>query len=219
MMTIDWDSAAESFDREPDHGLLDPVVRDAWACRMAGWLPRARADVLDLGCGTGSLALLAAGQGHRVTAVDSSPRMVARARAKLADTGTEVFVGDAARPPVGGQLFDVVMARHVVWLLPDPVAALRHWVGLLRPGGRLLLIEGVWNGVGIPSERLTALLGTFTERVHHEPLSAAPELWGKEVHDERYALVAHGEGGREVVNGETVEASVSTSAPGSCEAP
>ncbi|WSM01125.1 class I SAM-dependent methyltransferase [Streptomyces sp. NBC_01718] len=69
MTTIDWDSAADSFDEEPDHGLLDPVVRHAWAQRLESWLPGERSDVLDLGCGTGSLALLVTGQGHRVTAV------------------------------------------------------------------------------------------------------------------------------------------------------
>ncbi|MER5633982.1 trifunctional class I SAM-dependent methyltransferase/NUDIX hydrolase/VOC family protein [Streptomyces nitrosporeus] len=190
MTTTDWDDAAGSFDDEPDHGLLDPVVRDAWARRMETWLPSSRSEVLDLGCGTGSLALLAAGQGHRVTAVDRSGRMAERARAKLAGTGAEVLVGDAARPPVGGQRFDVVLARHVVWLLPDPAAALGHWFSLLRPGGRLVLVEGVWGGTGLSAARLTALLTPFTERIHHEPLSGDSRLWGKEVDDERYALVA-----------------------------
>ncbi|OKJ71781.1 SAM-dependent methyltransferase [Streptomyces sp. CB02460] len=190
MMTNDWDSLAATFDQEADHGLLDPVVRDAWARRLESWLPAGPADVLDLGCGTGSLALLAAGQGHRLTGVDSSPRMVERARAKLAGTGAEVLVGDAARPPVGDRGFDVVLARHVVWLLADPAAVLRHWAGLLRPGGRLVLVEGVWNGTGIPAERLTALLAPLTERVHHERLSGDRDLWGKDVDDERYALVA-----------------------------
>lgn len=193
MTTIDWDAAADSFDEEPDHGLLDPVVRSAWARRMEAWLPAARSAVLDLGCGTGSLSLLVAGQGHRVTAVDRSPRMVEQARAKLAGTGTEVLVGDAGHPPVGRQRFDVILARHMVWLLPDPEAALRHWFSLLRPGGRLILIEGVWNGTGLSAARLTALLAEHTERVHHEPLSGDPLLWGKEVDDERYALVARAE--------------------------
>lgn len=101
MTAIDWDDAADSFDEEPDHGLLDPSVRKAWAAKLAGWLPAEPSRVLDLGCGTGSLALLATEQGHRVTAVDLSPRMVGLARAKLSGTDTEVLVGDAARPPWG----------------------------------------------------------------------------------------------------------------------
>ncbi|MEV8020966.1 methyltransferase domain-containing protein [Streptomyces sp. NPDC086554] len=153
-MTIDWDAEAATFDDEPDHGLRDVVVREAWAGRLRDWLPETAGDVLDLGCGTGSLSLIAAESGHRVTAVDLSPRMTERAREKLAGHGAEVLLGDAASPPVGGRRFDVVLARHVLWMLPDPEATLRHWCSLLRPGGRLILIEGVWGTTspsGIPA--------------------------------------------------------------------
>ncbi|MEV7866996.1 methyltransferase domain-containing protein [Streptomyces sp. NPDC088124] len=190
MTTTDWDATADTFDQEPDHGLLDPAVRAAWAARMAGWLPATPSRVLDLGCGTGSLALLAAERGHRVTAVDLSPRMTALARAKLAGTDAEVLIGDAARPPVGERRFDVVLARHVLWLLPDPEETLRHWTALLRPGGRLVLVEGVWSGTGLPASRLTTALAPLTERVQYDRLSADPALWGRPVDDERYALIA-----------------------------
>lgn len=120
-----WDAEADRFDDEPDHGLRDPQVRDAWAIRLRSWLPAAPSDVLDLGCGTGSLALLAARDGHRVTAVDLSERMIARARVKLAGTGAQAVVGEATRPPVGPRRFDVVLVRHVLWTLPDPAAVLR----------------------------------------------------------------------------------------------
>lgn len=190
MTTIDWGRAADSFDQEPDHGLLDPAVRGAWAERLKRWLPRQPSDVLDLGCGTGSLALLAVEQGHRVTGVDLSPEMVARARAKLAGTGADIREGSADRPPVGDRRFDVVLARHVVWLLPDPEAALRHWASLLRPGGRLVLVEGVWGGTGLPAARLTAALRPLADRVDHERLSGDQALWGGPVDDERYVLVA-----------------------------
>ncbi|HWU10115.1 MAG TPA: NUDIX domain-containing protein, partial [Streptomyces sp.] len=60
-------------------------------------------------------------------------------------------------------------------------------------GGRLVLVEGVWNGTGLSAAHLTALLAEHTERVHHEPLSGDSRLWGKEVTDERYALVARAE--------------------------
>src|SRR5437899_3317818 len=115
-----WDAAAEAFDDEPDHGLRDPAVRAAWAARLRGWLPGGPADLIDLGCGTGSLALLAAEQGHHVTAVDRSGRMARLAAAKLAGTTARVLVGDAAEPPVGDARFDVVLVRHVLWTLPDP---------------------------------------------------------------------------------------------------
>ncbi|MFD6288118.1 class I SAM-dependent methyltransferase [Streptomyces sp. NPDC060205] len=190
---IDWDVAADTFDDEPDHGLRDPAVREAWAARLRGWLPRGPSDVLDLGCGTGSLSLLASEARHRVTGVDLSPRMVALARAKLAGRDAAFLAGDAAAPPVGEQRFDAVLVRHVLWTLPEPGRVLRHWRGLLRPGGRLVLVEGVWgtvSPVGIPADRLTALLAPLAEDVRVERLSDDPRLWGREVGDERYAVIA-----------------------------
>ncbi|WP_409472989.1 class I SAM-dependent methyltransferase [Streptomyces sp. HC307] len=188
----DWDASAATFDDEPDHGLRDPDVRDAWATRLRSWLPGSACDVLDLGCGTGSLSLLAAEQGHRVTGVDLSPAMVDRARAKLAGRDAAFLVGDAAAPPVGAQRFDVVLVRHVLWTLSDPGRVLRHWRGLVRPGGRLVLVEGVWGSispVGIPAERLRVLLAPLGGRVRVEPLSEDAGLWGRRVDDERYAVV------------------------------
>lgn len=190
---VDWDVESVTFDEEPDHGLRDPVVREAWAARLSTWLPEQASDVLDLGCGTGSLSLLASGWGHHVTGVDLSPGMVDLARAKLAGRDAVFLVGDAATPPVGEQLFDVLLCRHVLWTLPDPGRVLRHWCGLLRPGGRLVLVEGVWgtvSPVGISADRLTALLEPLAADVRVERLSDDSRLWGREVEDERYAVVA-----------------------------
>ncbi|GGW48924.1 SAM-dependent methyltransferase [Streptomyces lucensis JCM 4490] len=190
---VDWDAAAAAFDDEPDHGLRAPGVRAAWAARLRSWLPGHPADVLDLGCGTGSMSLLAAEQGHRVTGVDSSPAMAGRARAKLAGRDAVVLRGDAASPPVGERRYDVVLVRHVLWTLPGPAAVLRHWRTLLRPGGRFVLVEGVWGAVapvGIPADRLVALLEPVTRHARVERLSDDPALWGKAVDDERYAVLA-----------------------------
>ncbi|MEU1320020.1 class I SAM-dependent methyltransferase [Streptomyces tibetensis] len=206
MTNVDWDAEAASFDEEPDHGLRDPVVRRAWEGRLRDWLPGRAGDVLDLGCGTGSLSLLASEQGHRVTGVDRSPAMVTLAREKLAGRDAVFLVGDAAAPPVGEQRFDAVLVRHVLWALPDPARALGHWRGLLRPGGRLVLVEGVWGSiepVGIPVGRLTGLLAPIAGQVRVQRLSDDPLLWGGPVTDERYAVVAvtgdSGQEGREAV--------------------
>ncbi|MEU9184479.1 class I SAM-dependent methyltransferase [Streptomyces sp. NPDC048484] len=190
---VDWDTESATFDDEPDHGLRDPAVREAWAARLRGWLPRDPVDVLDLGCGTGSLSLLASEARHRVTGVDLSPRMVELARAKLAGRDAAFLVGDAVAPPVGEQRFDVVLVRHVLWTLSDPGRVLRHWRGLLRPGGRFVLVEGVWGTVspaGLPADRLTGLLTPLAQDVRVERLSDDPVLWGREVEDERYAVIA-----------------------------
>jgi ubiquinone/menaquinone biosynthesis C-methylase UbiE len=190
---VDWDEQAAVFDDEPDHGLRDPQVRAAWDERLRGWLPEHPSEILDLGCGTGSLSLLAARQGHRVTGVDPSPDMLERARAKLAGHDAVFLTGDAASPPVGEQRFDAVLVRHVLWALPDPARALRRWRELLRPSGRLVLVEGVWGTVtpvGIPTDRLLTLLTPLMGHTRVERLSEDMRLWGKHVTDERYAVVA-----------------------------
>lgn len=145
-----WDAAAPAFDDEPDHGLRQGNTREAWSGCLVSWLPTGPADVLDVGCGTGSLSLLLAEAGHRVTGVDLAPRMAEQARAKLvaADLEGRFLVGDAAAPPTGDDTFDVVLSRHLVWTLPDPLVALRNWVARLRPGGTLVLIEGRWREAG-----------------------------------------------------------------------
>ena len=64
---------------------------------------------MDLGCGTGSLAVLLAEAGHRVRGVDSSPAMVelARRKARAAEVDVELAVADAAAPPYGPSSCDV----------------------------------------------------------------------------------------------------------------
>ncbi|MGW2376081.1 class I SAM-dependent methyltransferase [Kitasatospora sp. NPDC001683] len=205
-----WDAAASRFDDEPDHGLRAAVTREAWARRVRGWLPAGPVDVLDVGCGTGSLAELVAAGGHRVTGVDLAPRMVARARAKLAAAAVagRFLVGDAGAPPVREGGFDVLLCRHVIWTLPDPQRALRAWVRLLRPGGRLVLVEGRWREAGEPAvpyvagaerlpwaggvgaEELAAAVRPLVAELRIEPLSGDAALWGGPVNDERYAVVA-----------------------------
>ncbi|WP_374986374.1 class I SAM-dependent methyltransferase [Streptomyces fradiae] len=209
-ITAYWDAAAQDFDDEPDHGLRAADTRAAWAGRLTAWLPPAPADVLDVGCGTGSLSGLAAETGHRVTGVDLAPRMVERARAKLAEAGLpgRFLVGDAAAPPTGRERFDVLLARHLLWTLPDPQAALEAWVSRIRPGGLLVLVEGRWREAGrsatpyvaggdalpwhggVTADDLTAAVRPLVGDLRVEPLSAEAALWGGPVTDERYALIA-----------------------------
>ena len=147
-----WEDQAERYDDDVDHGLRDTSAREAWRVRLSDWLPSEPATVLDLGCGTGSLARLALEAGHRVLGVDLAPSMVALAEQKCAEQvaggRARFLVGDAAEPPVGAETFDVLLARHLLWTLPDPHAVLARWVGLVRPGGRLVLVEGRWWSAG-----------------------------------------------------------------------
>ncbi|MDO9455949.1 class I SAM-dependent methyltransferase [Nocardioides sp.] len=188
----DWDAEAATFDDEPDHGLADPATREAWRQLLAAHLPMPPSDVVDLGCGTGTLSVLLADAGHHVRGLDLSPAMVERARDKATDAGHDVAftVGDAAEPPYDAASADVVLCRHVLWALPEPAAVLRRWVDLLRPGGRLVLVEGRWHtGAGLAAADLEALVVGLAADVRVLPLE--DELyWGGPITDERYLLVA-----------------------------
>ncbi len=188
----EWDAQAAAFDQEPDHGLLDPVTRAAWWTVLATLLPAPPAPIADLGCGTGTVAVLLAEHGHEVTGVDLSPNMIDRARtkARAARQTVRFEVGDAAHPPLDAGTYDVVFARHVVWALADPTAALQRWAALLAPGGRFVLVEGRWGtGAGLSAHALRELVAPLMTRVDVLPLTD-PTLWGKETGDERYALLA-----------------------------
>ncbi|MET9804246.1 class I SAM-dependent methyltransferase [Streptomyces sp. NPDC006368] len=210
LITAYWDAAAAAFDDEPDHGLRADHTRAAWARLLRSWMPAHPVDVLDIGCGTGSMSSLLAEAGHRVTGIDLAPRMVEQACAKFSSAGLEgrFLVGDAMMPPTGEQRFGAVLSRHLVWTLPDPEAALREWVSRLSPGGRLVLVEGrwreagqsgepyvtgaeslPWNG-GISASDLAAAVRSLVSGLRVEPLSDNPDLWGGPVDDERYVLIA-----------------------------
>ena len=185
-----WDAEAATFDEEPDHGLRDPDTRVAWAALLTGHLPAPPADVLDLGCGTGTLTVLLAQAGHHVDGIDLSPAMVAAARTKIAAAGVTATVeeGDAADPPGPAAAYDVILSRHVLWALPEPRAALTRWARLLRPGGRLVLVEGRWwTGGGLTADETRRLVQDHLVDVVVEPLTD-PQLWGGPVTDERYLL-------------------------------
>ena len=185
-----WDAEAATFDDEPDHGLADPRARAAWLDLLTSHLPTAPARVADLGSGTGTLSVLLAEAGYAVDGVDFSPAMVARAVAKAADRNDVTFsVADAAAPPLRPGAYDVVLCRHVLWALPDPHAALTRWIALLRPLGRLLLVEGSWHtGAGLTGAQTMDLVREAGRDAELYRLTD-PVYWGREIDDERYLVV------------------------------
>ncbi len=187
-----WDAEAATFDDEPDHGLADPVTRAAWRDLLLEHLPPAPARVADLGCGTGTLAVLLAESGYVVSGLDLAPEMIARAEAKGAGLSASFTVGDAADPDLPAGSYDVVLSRHVLWALPDPAAGLARWIDLLAPGGRLLLVEGRWfTGGGLAAADVEAMVAAAGREavVRHLPESV---YWGKQITDERYLVVSRG---------------------------
>jgi ubiquinone/menaquinone biosynthesis C-methylase UbiE len=147
-----WDAGARQYDAAPRHGIRHDDEWVAWRRLMAAILgdpshadvPRRR--VLDVGTGTGVLAMLAAELGHDVTGIDLSAAMLAEARQKAAagGLGVEWRVGDAEDLPDDMAGFDVVVSRHLLWTLPHPDRALHSWRSAATPGGLIAVIDGVY---------------------------------------------------------------------------
>ena len=193
MVRAFWDQEAAMFDDEPDHGLRDATVRQAWSKLLAAWLPPAPATVLDIGCGTGSLSLVMAALGYAVTGIDLSPAMIVQAQNKAQAAGMSIpfQVMDAGHPQLDDQRFNAVLCRHLLWTLPKPAQVLQRWSALLTPGGRFVLIEGFWHtGTGLHVEQVLAALPAAMSNLEVHSLRDQPELWGQVISDERYAVTA-----------------------------
>jgi SAM-dependent methyltransferase len=120
---------------EPMAARLAPI-HDHLVTRLA---PRRGERWLDIGTGTGAVALRAAYAGADVTGVDLSPVMVDTARRLAGEQGVGIRfeVGDAERLPYEDASFDVVASALGVFLAPDHAAAGRELARVCRPGGRL----------------------------------------------------------------------------------
>ena len=188
-----WDDVAPAFDDEPDHGLHDPSILENWTALLKRWLPSAHATILDIGCGTGSLSVVLAGIGHHVTGIDLSPAMISLAQEKANRQcfPIEFHVMDAASPRLPQQHFDVILCRHLLWALPEPKQVLQRWSNLMKQKGRLILIEGYWEtGRGLHAREVSTMLPSSLTMISIENLSDNSSLWGRNVTDERYAIIA-----------------------------
>jgi SAM-dependent methyltransferase len=153
------------------------------------------ADVLDVGCGTGALAVRLAAAGYRVTGVDPSAGMLEVLRRRAPDV--EAVQGSGTSLPFGDASFDLVLTVATLHHIADPAdvrATLAEMVRVARPGGRVLvwdhnprnpywsrLMARVPQDTGeerlIPeAEVLAGLRAAGAEIVTAEPLGLVPDF-------------------------------------------
>jgi len=134
--------------------------------------------VLDLGCGTGELATALARGGASVVGVDASERMVAAARAR-APSGVTLVRASAFRLPFGDATFDAAASAFVLRNLHDLPGAFAELARVVRPGGRLALVDITEP----PTPALRRLFDAYFS-------VAAPALGGIVGHRAAYAYLA-----------------------------
>ena len=175
-----WDHLRESLFGDTFYlwavlGLIDPAL-----------------TVGDLGCGTGQLTETIAPYVRRVIAVDGSSDMLDAARRRLAEAANvELRQGDLESLPLGDGELDVAMLSLVLHYSPDPGRALQEIARVLRPGGRLLVVDmqphereeyqqqmgHVW--LGFSEKQISRFLtGAGFEDVRVRALPADPEAKG-----------------------------------------
>jgi len=156
-----WDQAVEELAPMHDHlaARLEPRPGERW---------------LDVGTGTGAIALRAARARATVVGLDLAPGMIEAARRLAADEGLDVRfdVGDAEAMPYAEASFDVVASAVGAFLTPDHGAVARELARVCRPDGRLGMTA--WR----PGTEPFATYRRF--RPPPEPGVGDPQDWGRE---------------------------------------
>lgn len=158
-----WGKRAETFDTQPGHEIFSDEEHTAWKNLFEKHLGTGKARrVLDLASGTGVISHLLDDLDFEVTGMDWAEPMLAKAREKAQKRGRSIrfLMGDAERTMEPSGSYDAITCRHLVWTLVDPAAAFAEWHRVLKPEGRLLVVDGDFVNPGWFARMLAALSGT-----------------------------------------------------------
>lgn len=172
-----WSKRAETFDLSPGHEIFGDDERGAWHALIRRHLGEGDGrEVLDLASGTGVISRLLAECGFRVTGLDFSEPMLERARRKHRDlkSGATFLIGDAEDTRQPDDRFDAIATRHLVWTLPDPRAAFADWFRVLRPGGKVLIVDADM-AARTPGQRILRRIAGWLKRLSPNP-AATPGM-------------------------------------------
>ncbi|HBN56586.1 MAG TPA: SAM-dependent methyltransferase [Lachnospiraceae bacterium] len=141
-----WSGRAEGYSEVNRHEFATGQDQ-VWFREIRKHLPKEKnLKILDVGTGPGFFAILLAGQGYDVTAVDYTSAMLAKAKQNagvLADR-IHFYQMDAQRLEFPDGMFDVVISRNLTWNLEEPDRAYAEWMRVLKDGGKLLNFDANW---------------------------------------------------------------------------
>ena len=131
--------------------------------------------VLDVGCGTGVVAVTAARRGARVNAIDLTPLLLERARenARIAEVDVRFQEGDAEQLPFADAEFDAVLSQFAHIFAPRPEVAIGEMLRVLKPGGTIAF--STW-----PPDHIVGRTMALSSRFMPPPPAgiSPPTLWG-----------------------------------------
>jgi len=164
-----YDRRAQDYDRLI--ALLERMLFGAgreWVCS------RALGEVLEIGVGTGRNLYFYPTEVH-LTGVELSPKMLEIARRRARESGIEVDLraGDAQHLPFPDARFDTVVATLALCTIPDDRRAVTEMARVLRPGGRLLLLEHVRSPL-LPVRVLQGILNPLSVLLGKDHLLREP---------------------------------------------
>ena len=133
-------------------------------------------SVVDVGCGTGVVAVTAAQVGAKVSASDLTPELIARAKENSIISGFEIDfqIADVEQLPYDNDTFDIVLSQFGHMFAPRADIAISEMLRVLKPGG--VIAFSTW-----PPELLTGRLFTLTAKYGSSPPAgiSSPVDWGK----------------------------------------
>jgi len=129
--------------------------------------------VLDVACGSGNLAIIAAQKGADITGIDIADNLIEAAKQRAADAGLNIRFeqGDAEAMPYDDNTFDLVMTMYGAMFAPRPEVTASELVRVCKPGGTIAMAN--WTPTGFAGQ-MFKLSGKYVP----PPPMPPPVLWG-----------------------------------------
>ncbi|AKB19775.1 class I SAM-dependent methyltransferase [Methanosarcina sp. WWM596] len=140
-----WDFRSSDYHTEYAHCIDEEM--DVWKSIFSEiLLTDKKIRALEVGTGPGILAISLAAMGHDVTGVDLSESMLGKADANAREKGVNISLlqGDAEKIPLKDGEYDFVFSKYLLWTLPQPDKFLDEHSRLLKDGGLMMIIDGLW---------------------------------------------------------------------------